>query len=147
VTIAGSTLSGNSATVSNCIMTGNVAFDGGAIDNEFLAAAPAAISNCTFSNNSATFLGGAILNEQGAAMTLTGCSLAGNSVTGYVDPSSGSLVNGAGGAIANDSYSVLTLTVRQHRRQFRLPRRRRRNLQRSLRRRRDCVDQCQHHFR
>jgi hypothetical protein len=62
-------------TVSSSAFSGNSAFDGGAIDN----LATFTITGSTFSNNDAVGTGGAIDNDIVGVMTVTNCTLNGNS--------------------------------------------------------------------
>ena len=91
LTVTGSTFSGNVATdvggggianfipgtltVSSSTFSGNSAFNGGAIDNLFTST----ITGSTFSNNDAVSTGGAIENDIVGVMTVTSCTLSGNS--------------------------------------------------------------------
>jgi predicted outer membrane repeat protein len=101
LTVSGCTLSGNSAsfgggidnagtlTVSGCMLSGNVAsIDGGGVYN----GSTAVVTKSTLSGNSATDLGGGINNGPGAALTVSGCTLSGNSAF----QGGGMYVNGTG---------------------------------------------------
>jgi hypothetical protein len=114
LTLSGCTLSGNSAswggaiynwhgtvTITGCTLSGNtVNEDGGAIFNN----GTMTISNSTLSGNSAVGPdfgigdGGAIYNQKGASLTVSGCALSNN------------IAGGAGGAIYNTGLAS-TLTV------------------------------------
>lgn len=94
--------------ISNCIFTSNVAYRGGAIFNDafgFGGASPT-ILNCTFINNSALVMGGAIYNEgrfgaAAASPTITNCLFSRNS-----SESGGAITNmGAGGGISNPTLN------------------------------------------
>jgi len=64
--------------VTNCIISGNAATDGGAINTY---SSDAVLSNCLIYNNTATDEGGAIY-VHGGSTTLTNCTITGNSTTG-----------------------------------------------------------------
>jgi predicted outer membrane repeat protein len=112
LTISNSTVSGNSSTVyggavfnsgtltiSNSTVSSNTATDaGGAIEN---AGANVTISGCTLSGNSVGFggYGGAIRNDNGGNLSISNSTLSGNSAPG-----------GEGGAIFSLGGSTLTLT-------------------------------------
>ncbi|HEX9005557.1 MAG TPA: putative Ig domain-containing protein, partial [Blastocatellia bacterium] len=91
--------------INRCHITGNTADQGGGLMNE---GGDVFINDSTISNNTAGSEGGGIYNtgnEGGAAITLTNCTLSGNSVTGSGGPvTAGGLANYAvfgGEATAN----------------------------------------------
>jgi hypothetical protein len=114
LTISNSTLSSDAATtygggiynsgtltINNSTLAGNTAaYAGGAIDNAG-ASANLTISGCTLSGNSVGGggYGGAIRNENGGNLSISNSTLSGNSATG-----------GEGGAIFTLGGSTLTLT-------------------------------------
>lgn len=92
-----------SPVINNCIFSANAAFRGGAIDNYSsapfsLPSAEPDILNCTFSNNVADSIGGAI---NGATDTLLNCSFTSNSAT-Y---KGGGLLNPGATLILNCTFS------------------------------------------
>ena len=88
VTISGITVSGGDSGF------GSSVGDGGGLDNF----GTATVSNSVFSGNSAV-LGGAIDNEPGGSLTVTGTSFTNNSV------------NGSGGGIENQGTTVVTNSI------------------------------------
>jgi predicted outer membrane repeat protein len=76
----GMSISGCTATLSNCAFTGNKCEDfGGAIAT--LQATGTRILNCTFTQNSASQSGGAIYNSGSTGVQITGCTFTQNNAT------------------------------------------------------------------
>ncbi|MGB2808012.1 MAG: right-handed parallel beta-helix repeat-containing protein, partial [Sedimentisphaerales bacterium] len=79
-----------SATLANCIFTGNSAYAGGGVC--YLGECSPALTNCTFTGNYALIGGGLV--GAGSAMTITNCTFTGNSGEYY----GGAFYNEAGSA-------------------------------------------------
>ena len=85
----------------NCAITGNSAQQGGGIaNNGGDVSNTLTLTNSTISDNSATMSGGGISN--GGTMTLTTCSVTGNSVTGEI---------GGGGIINTGSMKLINSVI------------------------------------
>jgi hypothetical protein len=97
----------DSATIHDAILFGNSAGNlrGGGIANT----GTLAVTDTILSGNSSVYGGGAIDNESFATLTISGCILYGNSVSGFVDPVVGR-VGGLGGGIFNESFATLTVS-------------------------------------
>lgn len=91
---AGVTVSFDHVTIDGGVLTSGT--DRGA---GILNAGNTTLTNCTVSHNSAAASGGAIYNSGGAALSMTNCTIAGNTVTG------GATIGGA--AISNGGTVVL----------------------------------------
>jgi uncharacterized delta-60 repeat protein len=89
-------LSTGTVTLSNCILTDNSAGEGGG----FYSDGTAVLNNCTISNNTAHHNGGGLANDY-LSMTLTNCTIIGNT-------DSASSSDFGGGAVFN--YGTITIT-------------------------------------
>jgi hypothetical protein len=91
-------LASPSPTLSNLIISGNNAFMGGGIFNQFSSPV---LTNVTISNNRTAFGGGGIYNYAYSSPTLTNVTISGNTATGS---------SGDGGGILNSGRSSPMLT-------------------------------------
>ena len=98
----------NGGNVENALFTENSAAYGGAISNSWSGPA-VTISGCTFAGNTATVSGGAIWNDNNGCevMTVSGCTFTGNMAT----VSGGAIFNEYKMTLKNSTFTTVTDTV------------------------------------
>lgn len=95
---------GGITAITNSILTGNTAANGGALNNAASGAVPGilSISNTVISNNSATGAGGAVQNFSTSTMNLANVTVSGNTCA--------STLTGGGGIQANGTLTMTNVT-------------------------------------
>lgn len=105
---AGGIVNHGTLTVTNCTLSGNVAFAGGAIAH---LGGTLTVTNSTFSGNAASLLGGPTrgggiyIDGNGTQATITNSTFTGNTATGVTSVGGGISANGGVVFIANSTFS------------------------------------------